>query len=347
MSASLQDIEILTLRSERFREEREEEWKRLEAIVIHMEKGRLRKISDDDLLALPALYRSAASSLTLAREISLDQATLIWLESLVQRAWFMVYGPRETLGLWLVKFLGGNWSRAVRGIGWDILIAFIVMVAGALVGWLLVASDPSWYQMLVPSGLADSRVPGASHEFLESTLGGHEESDGLSVFAAYLFSNNAQVAIMAFALGFVFGLPTLMLLVYNTAGLGAMLWLFAQNGLGYPFIGWLAIHGSTELFAILLAGAAGLSVGRSLAFPGDKPLVVAAAQAGQRAALVMAGVIIMLILAALLEGFARQLIVTTEARLAIGIAMLAWWLWYFFGFARSPSPKSSEGSKLP
>ena len=51
------------------------------------------------------------------------------------------------------------------------------------------------------------------------------EGEGLTLFAAYLFSNNVGVAIMAFALGFAFGIPTLLLLVYNLAVLGAMIFL--------------------------------------------------------------------------------------------------------------------------
>ncbi|MBA4082055.1 MAG: hypothetical protein C0496_12430, partial [Erythrobacter sp.] len=70
------DIESAALRSDRFRLEREGEWKRLEAILVRMEKGGLRRIADDDLVALPTLYRTAASSLSVARETSLDAATL-------------------------------------------------------------------------------------------------------------------------------------------------------------------------------------------------------------------------------------------------------------------------------
>ena len=327
-------IEAAALRSDRFRQEREGDWQRLEAIVRRMEAGRLRKLSDQDVLDLPVLYRTVASSLSIARETSLDAATLAYLEGLVQRAWFLVYGPRASLGSWFRRFLGGEWSRAVRAIGFDILIALAVMVAGTVVGWLLVASDPDWYHALVPGGMADARVPGASREVLRATLFGTDGQDGMSAFAAYLFSNNAQVSILAFALGFAFGIPSLMLLVQNTASLGAMLWLFASQGLLVDFIGWLSIHGTTELFAILLAGGAGLHIGRSMAFPGDRSIMQAASEAGRRASQVMAGVVLMLVVAAMLEGFARQLVDNTQGRYVVGGFMLAFWIAYFFAFRR-------------
>ena len=322
-------IEAAALRSDRFRQDREGDWQRLERIVTALEKGRLHRLSDADVLALPVLYRTAASSLSVARETSLDAATLAYLEALVRRAWFQVYGPKVTLWGWLGRFFSGEWSRAVRAIWPELLVAFALMAAGTLIGWLLVAQNPDWYDALVPGQFADARVPGASAEALRATIYGNADQDGMSVFAASLFSNNAGVAILCFALGFAFGVPPLLLLVHNTAMLGAMLWLFFGAGLGWDFVAWLSIHGTTELLAIMLAGGAGLHIGRSMAFPGEQGVLAAAAAAGQRAAVVMAGVIMMMVLAAILEGFARQLIDHAAGRFAVGGTMLAWWALYF------------------
>jgi uncharacterized membrane protein SpoIIM required for sporulation len=330
----LSAIEAAALRSDRFRLEREGDWKRLEAIVARMEKGRLRKLSDEDVLALPVLYRTVASSLSIARETSLDAATLAYLEALVQRAWFVVYGPRASLVSWLRRFLGGGWSAAVRAIGFDVLLAFTVMVAGTVVGWLLVSGDAEWYHALVPGQFADARLPGASREVLHKTLFDDQTQQPLAAFAAALFGNNAQVAILSFALGFAFGVPSLMLIVHNCAVLGAMLWLYAKAGLTLDFAAWIAIHGTTELFAILLSGAAGLHIGRAMAFPGERSILEAAAEAGRRASQVMVGVVLMLVVAAMLEGFGRQLINDTPGRLGVGGFMLLFWLTYFFAFRR-------------
>ena len=340
-SAEIAAAEHAALRSDRFRLEREGEWKRLEAIVARIERGRLRGVSDEDLLALPALYRTAVSSLAVARETSLDRETLLWLEVLTQRAWFIVYGPRAGLGDWLARFFGGGWSASVRALGRDILIALALMIVGTVVGWLLVASDPDWYYALMPGGMVDARVPGASRAVLMGTLFGQQNEPGLGIFAAELFSNNAQVALLAFALGFAFGLPSVLLLIQNTTMLGALLWLYHGQGLTLEAVGWLSVHGTTELFAILLAGASGIHIGRAMAFPGAAAVLDAAAAAGRRTAQVMVGVVLMLIVAGLLEGFARQLINNTAGRLIVGGFMLVFWTGYFFVWRGS----SESGSK--
>lgn len=275
----------------------------------------------------------------MARETSLDAATLDYLEALVRRAWFQIYGPRIGFIGWLRRFFVGGWSASVRAIWLDICIAFAVMVAGTAVGWLLVARDPDWFYSLVPGGMSGGRAPGAERAVLEESLRIADGSEGLTVFAASLFSNNTGVAIMAFALGFAFGIPTLLLLVYNMAVLGAMFWVFADAGLGLEFAAWLSIHGTTELGAILLAGAAGMHVGRTMAFPGERSILAAMQDAGVRAAQVMAGCTIMLVVAGLLEGYARQLVGDTGSRLLIGGFMLLFWLGYFLTVKQ---PRESE-----
>ena len=341
---ALPDLGSAALRSDRFRQEREGDWRRLDAIVTRMERGGLRRIADDDLIALPALYRIAASSLAVARETSLDAATLAYLDALVQRAWFQVYGPRMGFVRWLRDFLLGGWSRAVRALWLDIGIALFVMVAGTIVGWLLAAQDDAWFYRLVPTSTGDSRTPGASRDQLLATLAAEDSTSGLSAFAAQLFGNNSAVCILAFALGFAFGIPSLLLLVHNMALLGALLWLFDGQGLVVELAAWLSVHGTTELFGILLAGAAGLHIGRSMAFPGDSAVLDAAAAAGRRSAVVMVGVVIMMIVAALLEAFPRQLVDDTAGRFVIGGTMLLVWLSYFFLYRVEPAPGRGDAA---
>ena len=335
------DIEAAALKSDRFRLEREGDWRRLERIVSRLEKGSIRRLSDEDIADLPVLYRQAASSLAVARETSLDSATLNFLEDLVERAWYQVYGPRNGLFTWLGRFFRGGWSRAVRHIWADILLALAAMVAGVAAGWLLVARNVEWYFTLVPGAMAGGRVPGASRADLAETLGVADSAGGLSAFAAYLFYNNASVCILAFALGFAFGVPTLLLLIYNMAMLGAMAWLFNSVGLLPEFMAWLSVHGTTEFAAILLAGAAGVHVGRNMAFPGEASILAATAQAGRRAALVMLGCVFMLIVAAILEAFPRQL-AGFEARVLIGVFMLIAWVALFALVGRRGSAETAS-----
>lgn len=319
----------LAFSSQRFREEREADWLHFEALLNRFEKGSARSLSDEELLKLPVLYRATLSSLSIARATSLDKAMLDYLEDLALRGYFLIYGVRDSGRSRVASFFRHDWPAAVRALGRETIISCLVLLLGAVAGYLLVMAEPQWFHSFVPAELADGRNPDASAADLRATLGG--DDSGLEVFATMLFTHNSQVAITAFALGFAFGLPTLVLLLYNGLTMGAMIAVFASKGVGIEFGAWLSIHGTTELFAIALAGAAGLKIGTAVAFPGSEDRLLAASRAGRESAKVMIGVVIMLLTAGLLEGFGRQLITSTPLRFTVGGVMLALWLFYFYG----------------
>jgi len=321
----------LHLKSWRFRAEREADWRRLEALLAKAEAGGAAKLKRDELLEIPILYRQALSSLSVARSISLDQSLTAYLESLCTRAYFIVYGARTRLPERLAAFFLRDWPAAMRSLWRETLVSFVLSAVATVVAYVLVRRDADWFHSFVDPGVASGRDPAATTASLRDTLY-HDgtASEGLSVFATFLFTHNAQIALFAFALGFLLCLPTAALLVMNGGMLGAFLALFVSRGLGLEAGGWLMIHGTTELFAIVLAGAAGFSIGWSVCFPGERSRVDAAAEAGRRAATAMLGVVVMLFVAGLLEGFGRQLVQADYARYVIAVAMLLAWLAYFY-----------------
>jgi uncharacterized membrane protein SpoIIM required for sporulation len=316
--------------SRRFRAAREGEWRRLENILNIAEKRSVRSLEDEDLLALPILYRGALSSLSVARETSLDLELITYLEGLCARAYFFVYGVRTSAGSRIGAFFARDWPLAIQGLWRETLVSFAITLIGTLAGYLLVINDPAWLTSFVSADMVGGGDAGASTEALRSQLYNSPGADGLSFFATFLFTHNSQIAIMAFALGFAFGVPTLMLLIQNGAMLGAILALYISHGLGLELGGWLIIHGSTEIFAIVLAGAAGFRIGWAVIFPGEETRMDAATRAGRISALAMAGVVAMLACAGLLEGIGRQIIVDDMVRYAIGLTMLVLWLAYFY-----------------
>ena len=123
-----------------------------------------------------------------------------------------------------------------------------------------------------------------------------------------------------------------MLTFYNGLSLGAFLALHVDRGLGLDLAGWLSIHGVTEISAICIACGGGLQLGTAVLFPGNRSRSVALREAGRDAVKLAIVAAIMLVAAALLEGFGRQLVQDLEARLIIGWGIGALWLsWFLLG----------------
>ena len=321
----------MTLKSHRFRTAREQSWRELEFILKAIEGRGMKSLSDEQIVALPRLYRSTLSSLSVARATSLDQGVITYLESLSARAYYILYGSQVSLGKRISSFFLRDWPLAAKALWKETAISAALTLLAAVLAFILVKNNPDWFYTFMPDSMAQGRTPAASAETLRDTLYHDGDESGLGIFASYLFSHNSKVAMFAFALGFAFCIPTAILLLYNGFILGSFIAIFSEKELGFEVGGWLIIHGATEIFAIILAGAAGMHIGKAVAFPGELTRTESASKAGGTASLLMAGVIIMLFFAGLLEGFGRQLITNDLLRYGIGLGTLTMWLLYFYG----------------
>ncbi len=318
------------IRSSRFRAEREADWKRLEKIVAQTERSGVRSLNYDDARDLAVLYRQAMNSLSVAREISLDRSLLDYLEMLCCRAYLAVYAPQDTLAGLMKRVFVYAIPQAMRRAAIPLLLGFLAMGLGAMTGYLLFLEDNTWYNAFMPGGLAGGRGITSSREDLLAVIYSTDEDplDQLGAFAAYLFSHNTQIAIFAFALGVFVCLPSFALACYNGLILGVFVALHVDRGIGMDIFGWLSIHGVTELSAICIATAGGFRLGLAVLFPGNMRRRDALRKEGRDAVLIAILAAVMLFVAGLLEGFARQMIQDMETRLAVGWGFGLFWLLY-------------------
>lgn len=320
------------LRSARFRAEREADWQLLEQLVSLAERRGLHRMEFAQARDLAASYRRATTSLAIAREISLDRALLEYLEALTARAYLSVYAPQERLGGLVSRFFLTSAPQAMRRSWVFIVIGFACMGLGALTGYLLYLENAAWYFVFLPPELAGGRTPEATTGFLRSVIYDSDpDSSGLGAFATYLFSHNTRIAIFVFGLGVFLCAPAILLTFYNGLSLGAIMALHVDRGLGWDMGGWLSIHGVTELSAICIACGGGVQLGAALLFPGVRTRRDALQHAGRDAVKLALVAALMLVVAALLEGFLRQQVQDMSTRYTIGWGIGALWLlWFVF-----------------
>lgn len=326
------------LRSVRFRAEREAGWRRLDALVTKVERRGIARLSFEEARELAGLYRNTMNALSLAREISLDRALLTYLEALAARAYLAVYAPQANLGGLIWRLLSTSIPQSVRRVLPALALAYLTLILGGCVGYLLYLDDPGWYNTMMPAELAGGRGPSSSRAELQAVLqsGANAEIDGLTAFASFLFSHNTRIAIFTFALGILACWPSLLLVFSNGLMLGAFVALHVDRNLGYELFAWLSIHGVTELSAIAVACAGGLHLGFAVLFPGDTSRRDALRRNGRDAVRLAALAALMLLVAALIEGFGRQLVQDPAWRIGIGWGIGALWLlWLALGGRRS------------
>ncbi len=289
------------------------------------------------------LYRNVVSSLSVARTIALDRNLVKYLEDLSLRAYLVVYGPRSGAVEGLLAFLRRGFPAAVRSARWHIGVATLATAVGVLAGLMLVNADADWFSALVPVDLGGGRGPSSTAAELradEIFAPWQGFTASFVVFANSLFRHNALIALTAFGLGFLAGVPTLLLLVYNGMTLGAFVSIHARRGVLVDFLGWVSIHGVTEIGAIVLAGAGGLVLADKILFPGRYGRLANLARHGREAAQLGGGAVLMLFVAGLIEGGLRQLVANTDGRFAIAAVTASLWLIYFL------SGRAGRGGEL-
>lgn len=313
-----------------FRRDRERAWRELDRLVSVVERKGVRALGAQDLARLPVLYRAALSSLSVARAVSLDHNLLEYLESLAARAYLAVYGPKRSFVAVAVRYAAHDFPAAVRAAWPQVAVAAAAMLLGQGVAHVLVGRDLDLYWHFVSAGMAQGRDPLATTEDLRATLfHSVEDTSWLSVFAAFLFSHNSMVAMLAFGLGFVAGVPVLLLLFFNGMTLGAMSALFHARGLALEWWSWILPHGVTELLAVVLAGAAGLVLADAMIFPGRTSRANQLAVRGRQAGTIALGTIAMLFVAGAIEGEFRQLVQDIGVRYLLAAGSAVAWTAYF------------------
>ena len=84
----------------------------------------------------------------------------------------------------------------------------------------------------------------------------------------YYIMNNIGIAFQCYATGVLFGIGSLYFIAMNGAFGGAIAGYVASAGFAGTFFPFIATHSAFELTAIVLCGAAGLRIGRSVLLPG-------------------------------------------------------------------------------
>lgn len=326
-----QETPAFRLKSYEFRREREAQWRELEALVRRAENKGIKDLSAEELHRLPALYRSVLSSLSVARAISLDMNLLAYLESLAGRAYFVVYATRRSFFDAVGHFLGKRFPALLWTMRKGLLLSIALLALGTLLGYVLVMDDADRFYSFVGEGMAGGRTPASSKAQLYDALydKGEDMGAALAAFASFLFTHNAKIGLACFVLGFAAGAPVVLLLIINGLTLGAFAALYARVDLGVDFWGWVLPHGVTELFAVCVCGAAGLALGHALVYPGRHGRMQNLAFRGRQAASVVVGAVLLFFIAALIEGFFRQMVTDIHWRYAVVALTSVLLLWYF------------------
>jgi uncharacterized membrane protein SpoIIM required for sporulation len=248
---------------------------------------------------LSALYRRSCEHLALSQARDYPIHLTQRLELLTQRAHRLIY-RRHDYGVARFKQLVlVDFPQSVRAHGWFVLAAALLFLVPMLVTGWAAYQDPGFilHLMDVKEVQRFDAMYGDNDESI-----GRDAGTDWEMFGFYIM-NNIGVGFKCFAGGILLGLGSLFFMVFNGLFMGAVAGYLTARGYTENFYSFVVTHGSFELTAIVLAGAAGLRLGHALLSPGRRTRVESLKHAAGDAIVVIYGVIGMLVVAAAIEAF--------------------------------------------
>jgi uncharacterized membrane protein SpoIIM required for sporulation len=317
--------------STRWLEKRKTYWARLEQLVDRSNKGGISALDHRELQELGLLYRQTASDLATVREDVTSNQLSFYLNQLLGRAHNLIYMGHKQKISGLVRFYTETFPQVFRETLWQTFLAFLIFTVTGVATWAVTIHDPAFaHRMLGPEMMATIE----KHEMWTKSIVTIKP-----LAASGIMTNNLAVCFTTFAMGITAGIGTIYMMFTNgllIGVIGAATW---QAGMALQLWSFVAGHGALELPAIFISGGAGLEIARGMLFPGLLPRRESLALAGGRAARLMIGIIPMLVVAGVIEGFVSPSGLATPLKFLLSAVLFTALTTYLARVGRS-EPKS-------
>lgn len=250
-------------------------------------------------------FRKVSHHLAYARTHYPSTSVVAYLNSLVNKCHSHVYAVKKVSPGILFKYITRDFPRLLKEYRWFIICSFSFFAFGALLSMLLVLINADNANMFLPKELIASIKSGKS--------GGGQWNYPL--MSSYIMVNNISVSLKAFVMGITLGIGTIYVLFTNGALLGALTALVYIYGKPMNYWSLILPHGIIELTAIFISGAAGLIIAKSILIPGDHARSHSLIKGAKQAISLIIGVIFLLVIAGIIEGFFTPLAIPALSKL--------------------------------
>ena len=278
----------------------EQRWRQFEEVLERVRVG--NRLPDGvNPTEFADSYQLIARDLAVARARGYSRMLVSRLNQLARAGHNVVYVRRSGFIGGLLRFIARGFPQAVRR-EWPFVVAASLLFALPLFGMAIAV-------LLVPE-LVYSVMSAHQVSGMESMYDPANERYGrergsasdLYMFGFYI-ANNIGISFQVFATGIVAGIGTVFYILYNGIYIGAVAGHLIGVGFSDTFLSFVVGHGSFELTAIALAGAAGLMIGHALIAPGERKRRDALILRGRDAVQIVFGATLMLVIAAFIEAF--------------------------------------------
>src|ERR1700761_3528400 len=312
-------------------EKRRPYWDRLSVLAAEYQRGGVRRVGRDELRELALLYRQVANDLSVVRQDGTAPSTAHMPNELLGRTHNIIYSTPERSYLDLVRFLRNDYPRHFRRLLPYTLRAIALFASGLLLGAILTATRHGFMEAFLGPYMVETI---RHHQMWTHSIVGMKPQESNRIM-----TNNLTVTFLTFAAGITAGLGTVWLIFFYGLLMGVIAIACQQAHMSRDLWSFVCPHGSLELPAIFIAGGAGLRLASGMLFPGPYSRRNSIALAGREAVRLVAGIIPMLVIAGVIEGFFSPSGAPVMLKFAVGVVLFTLLMLWLFS---SPEDERTE-----
>ncbi len=296
-----------------------ERWRKFENLIVDRKRNNIDEIA--------SMFIQITDDLSYARTYFRNSDTEKYLNSLALRTHRIIYKAKKEKNSRFIIFWKYEFPLEIFKARRYLLYSAIIFLLSVLIGVVSAANDSSFVRLI----LGDS--------YVNTTLENIENGEPMAIYASmesiqmsiYIAFNNLWVATRTVLFGLLSSFGTSISLIYNGIMLGSFQYFFFQHNVLYESVLSIWIHGTIEIFTIIVAGAAGILLGNSFLFPKTYSRKKSFIRGARQSLKILIGLFPFIIFAAFIEGFITR---HTEwhdlFRIAIIAISLVFIVWYFF-----------------
>lgn len=268
--------------------------------------------------------------------------TTAYLNGLASKFHQSIYKNKSEKGNRFISFWQYELPVLFKTYQKQVMYSFIFFTVFCLMGALSAKYDDNFVRLIM------------GDEYIDMTNANIAKGDPFGVYKSQnevlmffgIAANNIYVSLVTFAAGIIFSVGSVYYLLRNGLMLGSFQYYFFSKGLGMKSVLVIWIHGTLEISAIVIAGAAGLVLGNSLLFPKTFTRMVSLKKGASDGMKIAVGLVPIFIVAAFFESFVTR---HTEMPIwlssSILIGSLIFLVWYVVIYPNRIYKKTLYGTK--
>jgi len=295
-----------------------EKWEETESLVKNSSRQSPDRLAD--------AYTDLVADLSFARTHYPRSRITLYLNNLAADLHHIIYRNKREKWSRVLTF----WSQEVPQTMYDarkeLFTSFVIFSVCCVIGLISALNDDSFVRMIMGDGYVDMTLRNIENGDPMAVYG---NSPQLSMFLG-ITVNNIRVALVAFVFGLITSFGTGYILLQNGVMLGAFhAFLYQQGVLGEAVLAvWL--HGTLEISAIVVAGAAGIALGNGWLFPGTYSRMTSFRRGAYRGLKIVVGTVPIFVVAGFIEGFFTRYTQAPNAmRMIVILLSLAFIIYYY------------------